>query len=698
MRTPRPQEARRKRKAAAARQKSAARQVSAARQASAARESSAGRATTVADIVDEGAGESAGESAVGVILPQRDCSSTQDAAPTSGPQDRRQSRNPTSPLRSPVEDVNIVNNPPTRDACVDTESSGRIDGQYRDEGGRSADVLIADDRHNAEQLEPHPRISGSTPSGTTRNVYSGDSEVSSMVHVYPAHVGLVDGSHPTIGEAVSDRLSSSESESVSGGDSSDGDLSMNGQEMSDDEEEKCWPPELEGASSIVTGSMTSAADTKVAAEIRMNVKNHGCGSYTKSRGMNRSETFPLAKPVANLVFNRQEDRKTNCRATTAPAGEALEALQSTVRAYSAERVEKSLATCSPRSISLFPTSLWDSSSSWSPGGDSPLQTMRVLTPQFHSETPNSEVVVEARAEDVIGMTTETDWENDGENSEMEGDAGNDRLELPGPLDVRLPSGVVPDIVTENLNIVDLSGEGPLRDNYRPQLTSVSDSERKYSGDSLPEISRLTDGGKVVKIHGGIRLDDCVIPRRATDIKDGTTPRGIIDEREGSSTAHRGDGKTDGGAMNISNALDWGARLSATSVFPVAAEHLLDGSTEHLASTLLQAHGLQRSLPSRSPSLHAGNIVQGYSSAGPLEPGRYVRFFPRFAAVLSAFHNGRVLTRETDCRSLSLTSSIMSRGDRRGAVGLTKTEERACLQGQWKLYAIYLRVIKVKDST
>lgn len=84
---------------------------------------------------------------------------------------------------------------------------------------------------------------------------------------------------------------------------------------------------------------------------------------------------------------------------------------------------------------------------------------------------------------------------------------------------------------------------------------------------------------------------------------------------------------------------------------------------------------------------------------------YTEVFPRFSAALTAYHNGRALTREADCKSLSLTSSMMLRsgggGDndgRRGSgVGLTKTEEEARLHWQWKLYAIYVRVVKARGG-
>ncbi|CAM9171739.1 unnamed protein product [Ectocarpus fasciculatus] len=83
---------------------------------------------------------------------------------------------------------------------------------------------------------------------------------------------------------------------------------------------------------------------------------------------------------------------------------------------------------------------------------------------------------------------------------------------------------------------------------------------------------------------------------------------------------------------------------------------------------------------------------------------YMDCFPRFAAILSAHHNGRALTRQADCRSLSLTSKNLSRGragtggsaaNRRGlkGLGLTGAEEEACFHWQWKLYAIHVRVIK-----
>lgn len=87
--------------------------------------------------------------------------------------------------------------------------------------------------------------------------------------------------------------------------------------------------------------------------------------------------------------------------------------------------------------------------------------------------------------------------------------------------------------------------------------------------------------------------------------------------------------------------------------------------------------------------------------------RYANYFPRFAAILSAYHNGRALTRESDSRTLALTSTILSRGSEHGIGGttrgvggprLTAVEEEASFHLQWKLYAIYVRVIKVRDVT
>ncbi|CAM9192008.1 unnamed protein product, partial [Sphacelaria rigidula] len=76
----------------------------------------------------------------------------------------------------------------------------------------------------------------------------------------------------------------------------------------------------------------------------------------------------------------------------------------------------------------------------------------------------------------------------------------------------------------------------------------------------------------------------------------------------------------------------------------------------------------------------------------------IGIFSRFGEILSAYHNGRALTREADCRSLPLTAcnfgspALLSGYGRRGG-GLTTSEEEACLHWQWKLYAIYVRVIK-----
>lgn len=109
----------------------------------------------------------------------------------------------------------------------------------------------------------------------------------------------------------------------------------------------------------------------------------------------------------------------------------------------------------------------------------------------------------------------------------------------------------------------------------------------------------------------------------------------------------------------------------------------------------QVRHRHRSLPS-TPTTSDNTAPDDARSGVPCSLGGYTAGFPKIGAILSAYHNGRALTRETDCRSLPLTSSIMARG-RGGRVvptGLTATEEEACLHLQLKLYSIYVRVIKV----
>ncbi|CAB1119817.1 unnamed protein product [Ectocarpus sp. CCAP 1310/34] len=118
--------------------------------------------------------------------------------------------------------------------------------------------------------------------------------------------------------------------------------------------------------------------------------------------------------------------------------------------------------------------------------------------------------------------------------------------------------------------------------------------------------------------------------------------------------------------------------------------------------------LQVEVP-ETPGVAASGDVAGHLKPVEKVPSSntlatYTDCFPRFAAILSAHHNGRALTRQADCRSLPLTSKILSRGkaDAGGSaanrrrikeLGLTGVEEEACLYWQWKLYNIHVRVIK-----
>lgn len=110
-----------------------------------------------------------------------------------------------------------------------------------------------------------------------------------------------------------------------------------------------------------------------------------------------------------------------------------------------------------------------------------------------------------------------------------------------------------------------------------------------------------------------------------------------------------------------------------------------------------------------PLLATGRRCSSYIRPTPMSDdssrrsiANYTDVFSRFAAILSAHHNGRALTRDADCRSLPLTSSIMSTGGLGGGrtgrgLGLNAVEEQACMHWQWKMYAIYVRVIKVRQG-
>lgn len=144
-----------------------------------------------------------------------------------------------------------------------------------------------------------------------------------------------------------------------------------------------------------------------------------------------------------------------------------------------------------------------------------------------------------------------------------------------------------------------------------------------------------------------------------------------------------------------------ARPTAKVETKSVGDHFAKGCCAQRAVVKSQATSRHRyGLPTSTPP--GSDIV---CDDGNSQYSKYADFFPRFAAILSAHHNGRALTRETDGRSLPLTSSIMARSrgaaggrGRGGRSGLTAAEEEACLQWQWKLYAVYVRVIKVRQGT
>lgn len=153
-----------------------------------------------------------------------------------------------------------------------------------------------------------------------------------------------------------------------------------------------------------------------------------------------------------------------------------------------------------------------------------------------------------------------------------------------------------------------------------------------------------------------------------------------------------------------------AMTKAGTVNQDSGEYFKEPSTSRSEKSILDCsreRSAQRS--TETPLLATGRRCSSYIRPTPMSDdgsrrsiANYTDVFSRFAAILSAHHNGRALTRDADCRSLPLTSSIMSSGGLGGGrtgrgLGLNAVEEQACMHWQWKMYAIYVRVIKVRQG-
>ena len=260
--------------------------------------------------------------------------------------------------------------------------------------------------------------------------------------------------------------------------------------------------------------------------------------------------------------------------------------------------------------------------------------------------------------------------------------------------------------------------------------SVRSGEDRFDDkDSYPRDASAVEGGLAVSPSSGEDGDGCNTGDRPRFVSNGATTKSIDDENEPQHQRHHpttGKKAPEAGVRprlnerllrrpsgarkdTHSDTRQTNAEVDCTSaprpkeVSAGGMEGSLEGATSYSSSGGLVAvpvrhrNQLLSSMPTTSGDTHRGD----YENSPPyrLLGVGYTEYFPKIGAILSAYHNGRALTREGDCRSLPLTSSIMARGrgGRGGATGLTSTEEEACLQLQLKLYAIYVRVIKVRTS-
>lgn len=265
--------------------------------------------------------------------------------------------------------------------------------------------------------------------------------------------------------------------------------------------------------------------------------------------------------------------------------------------------------------------------------------------------------------------TSSDTEQDDDSGATGGHSDASALELPGPLDVEPPKGGSADgciargqsrFVSPTTTPIPVDGEHDTPHQRQHQhLTTGNGVPATRVRPSLDErrSRRPPDTHMAKHLASGHRITDTNHPI-APHSMDGTTTGGKADRLEG-------------------------ATVQRCACGPVAVP------VRHRNKSL-------SSLPTIGGD---GAGLDGGRSNTPASLGGYTECFPKFGAILSAYHNGRALTREIDCRSLPLASSIMARGrGGRGAVTrLTNTEEEACLHLQLKLYAVYVRVIKVRCS-
>eukprot|EP00903_Cladosiphon_okamuranus_P009476 g9030.t1 len=334
--------------------------------------------------------------------------------------------------------------------------------------------------------------------------------------------------------------------------------------------------------------------------------------------------------------------------------------------------------------------------------------------------------------DELDSGSELEWEqgNTGtKNGNAAGVGGVDATELPGPLDVQPVVEVEPELgqVAIEARVLGTFGEAEqlavTSPRSRMEVTTTLSSDGTDSALNVTPRAKGCTAQEAVPIvplsrepcskqdAGNARAET----EATTDLDSVGASYPARYPRVTTANHHAGrDSDDDNCTKGKSNSSDGSTAPSTTALTPprqhqrqasIASPH---GTERRNLSSGLPPPNLQTESTNAEKSGDRSGFTTRCKQTDGIAPRsgvrriltRYSDCYPRFAAVLSAHHNGRALTRPADCRSLPLTSRIMSRGrtgralgDKGSGSGLTAAEEEACLRWQWKLYSIHVRVIK-----
>ena len=450
--------------------------------------------------------------------------------------------------------------------------------------------------------------------------------------------------------ALRDSISSSESESVSGGDSSDdGDLSADeGGEQNDSRAAQLGHKQrLEratraenvhfGANGAGEDAAGIAADQPAAL-----VEGHGDIRPSTQVELAFDEDVTVSEPTPCTANGVRDYLVPGI--SSGPVG-----------CYDHEKLSAKELQAAAIHVDVGPRSVADKV-----GDDDAPQKMAITA--VGSPVPDNTITSADDREELRGSGTDSDMQSYDDSGSASGHGDATALELPGPLDVGPPkTGRADGRVSRGQSKFVSPKTSPMPMDDRPE--PAEDHRRPGTDNAAPASSVM------------LTLDEEVSRRPSDVLSDNTSSAGQPNTETGSETAPRPTEATAGGA---------GIGLESVAV------HRPPGGA--VATQVRHRHKSLPCMPTGSDST-ARNDFQRRTRCSL---GEYTECFPRIGAILSSYHNGRALTRETDCRSLPLTSSIMARGrgGRGVSTGLTASEEEACLHLQLKLYSIYVRVIKV----